>query len=105
ANALLYARLTRDISERERAEKDLRAAEWRYRKLVEDMPVGTYVNSLEGRMTYISPHIEPVLGYTPEEWVGVGGELFSAILHQDDREWVDALSERCRDEGSVFEEE
>jgi len=62
ANALLYARLSRDITERERAEKELRAAEWRYRKLVEDMPVGTYVNSLEGHMTYISPHIEPVHG-------------------------------------------
>ena len=105
ANALLYARLTRDISERERAEKELRAAEWRYRKLVEDMPVGTYVNSLEGRVTYISPHIEPVLGYTPEEWVSDGGALFSALLHPDDREWVEAISARCLSDGSVFEEE
>ncbi|MGH3075521.1 MAG: diguanylate cyclase domain-containing protein, partial [Gaiellales bacterium] len=105
ANALLYARLTRDISERERAEKELRAAEWRYRKLVEDMPVGTYVNSLEGRVTYISPHIEPVLGYTPEEWVSDGGALFSALLHPDDREWVEAVSAKCLNDGSVFEEE
>ena len=105
ANALLYARLTRDISERERAEKELRAAEWRYRKLVEDMPVGTYVNSLEGRVTYISPHIELVLGYTPEDWVKDGGALFAAILHEDDREWVGALSVKCCDEGTVFEEE
>ena len=105
ANALLYARLTRDISERERAEKELRAAEWRYRKLVEDMPVGTYVNSLEGRVTYISPHIEPVLGYTPEEWVSDGGALFSALLHPDDREWVEAISARCLSDGSVFEQE
>ena len=41
-------------------------------------------------MTYISPHIEPVLGYTPEEWVSDGGALFSALLHPDDREWVEA---------------
>jgi diguanylate cyclase (GGDEF)-like protein/PAS domain S-box-containing protein len=105
ANALLYARLTRDIAERERAEKELRAAEWRYRKLVEDMPVGTYVNSLEGLVTYISPHIEPVLGYPPEDWVRDGGTLFSRILHPDDREWVEARSAQCQEDRTVFEEE
>jgi diguanylate cyclase (GGDEF)-like protein/PAS domain S-box-containing protein len=105
ANALLYARLTRDIAERERAEKELRAAEWRYRKLVEDMPVGTYVNSLEGHMTYISPHIWAVLGYSPEDWVRDGGTLFSRILHPDDRGWVATRSAECQAEGAVFEEE
>ena len=105
ANALLYARLTRDIAERERAEKELRAAEWRYRKLVEDMPVGTYVNSLDGHMTYISPHIQPVLGYTPEDWVRDAGSLFSRILHPEDREWVEAKSAAAQEAGAVFEEE
>jgi diguanylate cyclase (GGDEF)-like protein/PAS domain S-box-containing protein len=105
ANALLYARLTRDIAERERAEKELRAAEWRYRKLVEDMPVGTFVNSLDGHMTYISPHIEPVLGYSPDDWVRDGGSLFSRILHPEDREWVEAKSAACQKNGAVFEEE
>jgi diguanylate cyclase (GGDEF)-like protein/PAS domain S-box-containing protein len=105
ANALLYARLTRDIAERERAEKELRAAEWRYRKLVEDMPVGTFVNSLDGHMTYISPHIEPVLGYSPDDWVRDGGSLFSRILHPEDREWVEAKSAACQKDGAVFEEE
>ena len=105
ANAVLYARLSRDITERERVEKQLRAAEWRYRKLVEDMPVGTYVNSLEGHMTYISPHIEPVLGYSPDQWVSDGGALFGRILHPDDREWVEGRSAACQEEGSTFEEE
>ena len=105
ANALLYARLSRDITERERAEKELRAAEWRYRKLVEDMPVGTYVNSLEGHVTYISPHIEPVLGYSPDQWVSDGGALFGRILHPDDRERVEGRSAACQEEGSTFEEE
>jgi diguanylate cyclase (GGDEF)-like protein/PAS domain S-box-containing protein len=105
ANALLYARLTRDIAERERAETELRAAEWRYRKLVEDMPVGTYVNSLEGHMTYISPQIEPVLGYSPDDWVRDGGTLFSRILHPDDLEWVETRSAQCQENGAVFQEE
>jgi PAS domain-containing protein len=70
ANALLYARLTRDISERERAEKELRAAEWRYRKLVEDMPVGTYVNSLEGRMTTSARTSSPCSGTRPRSGWG-----------------------------------
>jgi diguanylate cyclase (GGDEF)-like protein/PAS domain S-box-containing protein len=105
ANALLYARLTRDIAERERAETELRAAEWRYRKLVEDMPVGTYVNSLDGHMTYISPQIEPVLGYSPDDWVRDGGTLFSRILHPDDLEWVETRSAQCQENGAVFQEE
>jgi diguanylate cyclase (GGDEF)-like protein/PAS domain S-box-containing protein len=105
ANALLYARLTRDIAERERAETELRAAEWRYRKLVEDMPVGTYVNSLDGHMTYISPQIEPVLGYSPDDWVRDGGRLFSRILHPDDLEWVETRSAQCQENGAVFQEE
>jgi diguanylate cyclase (GGDEF)-like protein/PAS domain S-box-containing protein len=105
ANALLYARLTRDIADRQRAEKELRAAEWRYRKLVDDMPVGTYVNSLEGHVTYISPHIEPVLGYSPEDWVRDGGSLFARILHPEDREWVESKSAACQNQGAVFEEE
>jgi diguanylate cyclase (GGDEF)-like protein/PAS domain S-box-containing protein len=105
ANALLYARLTCDIAERERAETELRAAEWRYRKLVEDMPVGTYVNSLDGHMTYISPQIEPVLGYSPDDWVRDGGALFSRILHPDDLEWVETRSAQCQENGAVFQEE
>jgi diguanylate cyclase (GGDEF)-like protein/PAS domain S-box-containing protein len=105
ANALLYARLTCDIAERERAETELRAAEWRYRKLVEDMPVGTYVNSLDGHMTYISPQIEPVLGYSPDDWVRDGGTLFSRILHPDDLEWVETRSAQCQENGAVFQEE
>ncbi len=91
ANALLYA--------------DLRAAEWRHRKLVEDLPLGTYINSLDGHMTYMSPQIEPVLGYAASEWVADGGALFGQLLHPADRERVVDEATRCQREGIVFQDE
>ena len=103
-NAVVYAGLRCDVAERERVEEELRAAEWRYRRLVEDLPVGTYLNSLEGRMTWISPHIETVLGYSPDEWVE-GGGLFEQLLHPDDRERILEEARRCQREGAVFAEE
>lgn len=104
SNAELHTRLRRDIEEREKVEQELREAEWRYRRLIEEMPIGMYTNSLEGVMTYISPQIEPVLGYTPEEWVLEGG-LFDRLLHRDDRARVRAESIRCQRGGLTFQDE
>jgi hypothetical protein len=36
---------------------------------------------------YMSPQVEPLLGYTVDEWTE-DGELFPKLLHPDDRERV-----------------
>jgi diguanylate cyclase (GGDEF)-like protein/PAS domain S-box-containing protein len=58
-----------------------------YRRLVERLPAIVYSCELgeRGRWRYVSPQIEEILGYSPEEWMRDPG-LWAARLHPDDRE-------------------
>ncbi|MDQ3636719.1 MAG: PAS domain S-box protein [Actinomycetota bacterium] len=108
-NARLYEEAQREISVRERAESELRKAEVRYRALVEQMPAVTYIEALDaGRRTteisYASPQILDLFGYTAEEWVSDPG-LFVRLLHPEDRERVLAEDERTERTGEQFREE
>src|SRR5437764_10098575 len=74
---------------RERGDEQARGrnfAEANYRSLVERLPAIVYSAELgeRGRWTYVSPQIEEILGFTPEEWVGDPG-LWAKQLHPDDR--------------------
>src|SRR5205807_8740301 len=61
----------RDISDRRRAEGDLRKAEVRYRTLVEEIPAVTFMAALDGGISelYVSPQIEALLGFSQKEWL------------------------------------
>jgi diguanylate cyclase (GGDEF)-like protein/PAS domain S-box-containing protein len=77
----------RDIRERTAAEERLRAAEFRYRTLVERLPLISYVDAgdtPDASAVYVSPQIEDVLGWTPAEWLTLP-EVFRESLHEDDR--------------------
>src|SRR5215210_5796591 len=105
-NAKLYEEAQREIAERKEAEVRLKEAEARFRTLVEHMPAMTYIEAAgnEGRGTnflYVSPQIEAVLGYSPEEWMS-DPELFARILHPDDRERVLAEDARTSKTGEPF---
>jgi diguanylate cyclase (GGDEF)-like protein/PAS domain S-box-containing protein len=74
---------------RERAEKETRVrkrAEADYRNLVERLPAIVYNAELgeNGRWRYVSPQVEEILGYTPEEWLADPG-LWAKRLHPEDR--------------------
>jgi PAS domain S-box-containing protein len=68
---------------------ELKQAEERYRALVEGLPLVTYVDEPTERAAsiYVSPQIEALLGYTPDEWLA-DPELFLKRLHPDDRQRV-----------------
>jgi diguanylate cyclase (GGDEF)-like protein/PAS domain S-box-containing protein len=59
-----------DITERKRAERQLRESERRFRDFAE--AAGEYVWELDvgGRFTYVSQRVEQVTGYSPEELLG-----------------------------------
>jgi PAS domain S-box-containing protein len=81
--------LERSITERRRALASLREADARYRALVEQLPLVTYVSALDapGFSSYVSPQLEPLLGYTPQEWLATP-DLFWSLVHPDDAERV-----------------
>ena len=85
-----------DIDDLVEAEERLREAEGRYRSLVEQLPAVSYVAEPgpEGRWRYVSPQLERMLGFSPEEWMA-DPTLWARRLHPDDRDWV--LEEEQRD--------
>jgi diguanylate cyclase (GGDEF)-like protein/PAS domain S-box-containing protein len=99
----LIRRLVASRRRRGRAEERLRAAEAKYRTLVEQLPLVTYIDALTASATslYASPQVETLLGYTVDEWLG-DPEFFPKILHPDDHERVLALVDHCNNTGELF---
>jgi diguanylate cyclase (GGDEF)-like protein/PAS domain S-box-containing protein len=61
----------------------------RYRTLIEQLPLVVYLDEVDSISSNIftSRQIEPILGYSVEDWAA-DSELFTRLLHPDDRERV-----------------
>jgi diguanylate cyclase (GGDEF)-like protein/PAS domain S-box-containing protein len=61
----------------------------RYRTLIEQLPLVVYVDALDevSSNIFTSRQIEPLLGYSVEEWKAET-DLFARVLHPEDRERV-----------------
>ncbi|MBE7555053.1 MAG: PAS domain-containing protein [Anaerolineales bacterium] len=81
--------LLAEILERQRVEAALRQSELKYRLLVEQMPVVTYIAKLDetGSSVYVSPQIKNLLGYSAEEWMA-DPQLWFNLVHPDDRDLI-----------------
>ncbi|HEV8421026.1 MAG TPA: PAS domain S-box protein [Actinomycetota bacterium] len=89
--------VARDATDRLRAQDALRASEERYRRLVERIPAIIYTAEFgdKGRWLFVSPQVEVILGFTPDEWMAAP-DLWIRQLHPDDAEAILALEERSR---------
>ena len=79
----------RDITEQQEAHEARQAAEGKFRTLVEQLPAITYVAEPgpEGAWEYVSPQIETLLGFPPQEWIALASTWWNRV-HPDDRERV-----------------
>ena len=84
----------------------LKSSEHRYRALVEQMPMVTYVDAVNDQSTpiYVSPQIDGLVGYAPTVW-SAEPDLWARLLHPDDREEVLRLHRSSNDTGEPFRAE
>ena len=75
----------------------------RYRSIVEHAPVITYIDALDdGASTlFMSPQVEDVLGYGPDEWIN-DHDLWLRIVHPEDRARAVAENQRHNETGERF---
>jgi len=93
----------RDVTEQKEAAERLLWAEGRYRTLVEQLPLASYVERLDQESaTYMSPQIADLVGYTAEEWVA-DSNFFARVLHPDDRQRVLTGFAAMHKSGASFE--
>jgi PAS domain S-box-containing protein len=92
--------------ERDQAERNYRAAENRYRSLVEQLPAITYVAEVGvlGRWHYVSPQIKSILGISPEEWMSDCSNWVNH-LHPDDRDRALAAETQFWEAGGTYQAE
>jgi PAS domain S-box-containing protein len=69
--------VARDVSDRERLERELRESEARYRFLVENSPDAVFSTDADGRFTFMSDAMERMTGWRPDALVG---EHFSKVV-------------------------
>jgi PAS domain S-box-containing protein len=99
---MLFAVSLHDVTKRRDREERLREAEAKYRTLVEQIPLATYINSvgLPVQTTYMSPQIEAMFGFPVSDWLKP--DFLATRVHPDDRERVFAEVERTHTAGEDF---
>ena len=75
----------------------------RYRSMIECGPAVSYIDATDESAStiFISPQIEALTGYTPQEWIE-NGELWPSLLHPDDKARALAENERHNETGEPF---
>ncbi len=83
-NATIHVALERkrrEILDRRRAEEKLRESERKYRELVEGINDLFFSIDRKGIITYVSPAVESLAGYRPEEVIG---RKYGEFIHEED---------------------
>lgn len=78
-------------------------ADVRSRSLLEQLPAVVYIaeGGAQGRWSYVSPRIESLLGFSPEEWMA-NPAAWSTQLHPEDKERVLAQDRMSTQNGRGF---
>jgi diguanylate cyclase (GGDEF)-like protein/PAS domain S-box-containing protein len=95
---LIAAALAKQFKERTKVEKQLRDREARYRILAENAGDVVLQFDLDGTLTYASPAVERVLGWTE---AGLIGRRCAEFVHPEDQATIERAFAGLRDESSA----
>ena len=95
-----------DITKRKEAEAQASRSDQRFRALAEHIPAVIYSTDLHPELPdvsepYVSPQIEDMLGYTPDEWLSAP-DFWVQAVHPDDRERVLEAARRIERSGDAW---
>jgi two-component system cell cycle sensor histidine kinase/response regulator CckA len=85
AGAKHFGGIVIDVTDLRHALNERAEAAREYRRLVEQLPLVTYVNAIGPGLhaTYVSPQVEQLFGHPPHEWL-VDHGLWARVAHPDD---------------------
>ena len=97
--------VSRDVSARREAENARAQAEAKYRTLVEQVAAISYIAELgmHGEWLYVSPQVETIFGFSPEEWL-TDSRAWTRHVHPEDHKIVEAAEETSQ-RGERFQAE
>lgn len=77
--------------------------EAQFRQLIEQVPAITYMaeRGVHGRWYYVSPQVQPILGFSPDEWMADPGRWRKQV-HPDDLDRVLTHEQTLHHEGDLY---
>ncbi|HEU65157.1 MAG TPA: PAS domain S-box protein [Chloroflexi bacterium] len=69
--------VSRDVTERKKAEEALRQSEERYRTILEEMEEGYYEVDIAGNFTFVNDAMCRILGYSRDELIGMNYKIYT----------------------------
>ena len=88
--------VARDISDRLKAERAHSETEAKYKMFIEQVAAVSYIAEVgfHGKWHYVSPQVESIFGYTPEEWLAES-ENWTRLVVDEDHPLIEAAEENC----------
>lgn len=78
--------IAKDITKQVHENKLLIQSEEKYRLLIDNIPDVVWTSDREGNITFISPNVEMIYGYTPKEIYESGNKLWFDRIHPEHKE-------------------
>jgi PAS domain S-box-containing protein len=92
-----------EITAYKAAEKALRGSREQFRRLLETANVVPWEADIDGRIRYVGPQAELLLGFPMEDWLHRG--FWEQRIHPDDQEWVKIVRDEAIENLGRFEAE
>lgn len=100
---LYYEGTVLDITSYKAAESALRGSREQFRRLLETANVVPWEGDIDGRIRYVGPQAELLLGFPMDDWLRAG--FWNERIHPEDREWVGIVRDEAIENLGRFESE